>query len=143
MKKFLSLLVCLLGLTALASARNLKGAASAGGQCDLTFYGPPSPPVCNTYIDENGEEQTECYQVGPAASRTIVDGTTPKFTEANGSAYEIDFDGNCNCKLVLYTKANFKGKSFTYPFSKAESNAIFADQVWNKANASYKIVCRF
>ncbi len=141
MKKVLSLLVCLLGLTAFASARNLKG-ASAGGQCDLTFYGPTPDPVCNTYIDENGEEQTECYQVGPSASRTIVDGTTPNFTDANGSAYEVDFSGDCNCKLVLYTKANFKGKSFTYPFSKSDG-AIFANQVWNKDNASYKIVCRF
>jgi len=140
MKKILSCIVLILGLASLANARNLKGAA---GQCDLTFYGPTPDPVCNTYIDENGQEQQECSQVGPSAARTYVDGSNPNFTDATGSLYELNFDGTCNCKLVLYTKANFKGKSFTYAFSKSEDKAIFANQIWNKDNASYKIICRF
>jgi len=140
MKKILSSLV-ILGLSALAGAKDLKTSDSA--QCTLMFYGPTPDPVCQTYIDESGQEQEECYALGPAAAAALVDASNPKFTEANGNLYELDFDGTCNCKLVLYNKANFKGKSLTYKFSKAEDKAIFADEIWNKENASYKILCKF
>ena len=140
MRKILSF-VCLLGLSALAGARNLKGAPDA--QCTLSFYGPPTPPVCNTYVDENGQEQTECYAVGPAASIAIVDKSNKHLKVADGNVYELDFNGTCDCKLVLYSKANFKGQSKNYPFSEAENNQIFADQIWNQENASFKILCNF
>ncbi len=137
MNKFL--LLCLLGLTYIAAARNLQGAA----QCDLTFYGPPTPPVCNTYIDENGQEQTECYAVGPAASRAIVNKSQKTLNVSSDSLYELDFDGTCKCTLVLYSKANYKGSSYSYAFSKAKNGVIFGNKIWKTANKSYKISCAF
>jgi len=139
MNKFLPLLFIILGLASMTQARNLKGAP----QCDLTFYGPTPPPVCNTYIDENGQSQLECSQVGPAASRTTVDKANTTFKAARDSLYEVDFYGNCKCTVTLYTKANYKGTSYSYPFSKANGDAIFANKIWNKSNASYKITCSF
>ncbi len=140
MRKVLSF-VCILGLSALASAKGLKGTPDA--QCTLSFYGPPSDPVCNTYVDENGQEQTECYAVGPAASAAIVDKSNKNLKVADGNVYELDFDGTCDCNLVLYSKANYKGQSKKYAFSKAENKQIFADQIWNKENASFKVLCNF
>jgi len=139
MNKFLPLLFCILAFAHLATARNLKGAP----QCDLTFYGPTPPPVCNTYIDENGQSQLECYQLGPAASRTIVNKANKTFKDPADSLYEVDFYGKCKCTLVLYTRKNYKGLSYSYPFSKAKDGVIFAHKIWKRANKSYKITCSF
>ena len=106
------------------------------------FYWPTPDPVCNTYIDENGQEQKECYALESPAWAISMDASDPNFT-ANETLYELNFDGKCNCRLVLFSKANLKGKSFTYPFSKAENKIIFANQIWDNENTSYKILCRF
>jgi len=139
MNKFLPLLFCIFALTFLTQARNLKGPS----QCDLTFYGPTPPPVCYTYIDEKGQSQLACSQVGPSASRTYLDKSNKTFKANREALYEVDFDGNCKCTVTLYTKANFKGTSYSYPFSKANNDVIFADKIWKKKNASYKIACAF
>jgi len=140
MNKILSLLFCFLGLTAFfINARSLKGS----GECELVFYGPNPDPVCTTYIDENGKEQQDCQAVGAPPSRTIVDASASTYSQAHENLYEVDFYGTCNCKLVLFTEENHQGEAFTYSFKNSVTGIIFADQVWNKANGSYKINCCF
>ena len=139
MNKLLPLIFCIFTFAHLATARNLKGAS----QCNLEFWGPTPPPVCETYIDENGQSQLACSQVGPAASRTWVNKANKTFKSAAESLYELDFDGTCKCTLVLYSKANYKGSSYSYAFSKAKNGVIFGNQIWKTANKSYKISCAF
>ena len=112
-------------------------------ECQITFYGPTPPPVCNTYLDENGQEQEECYQLGSPAAHLLLNKQDKSYSDATYGAIEYHFEGTCNCTLKLWSAHNFKGASKTYAVNKFVNKNIFVEKTWKKDPKSFKVSCRF
>ena len=136
MSKIFALAFLVLAFSSMIDARK------AVKKCEVTFYGPAPEPVCETVIDENGEEQEECYAVGAPASRLILNKRKSSYQEST-QLDEVNFEGTCDCSLKLYTKANFEGLSHSYPFSKSNNRVIMVNEIWSYPNNSFKLICKF
>ena len=109
--------------------------------CQVAFFGPESPPVCETVVDENGQEQQQCYAIGSAAFAAALSRSNPSFGESIPLS-QINFSGNCRCILTLWSQANFQGESFTYR-TQNNNDQVFPDEIWSQENQSFRVRCRF
>ena len=138
MKTF-TLIVLVLGLSCALGAQSLR--AKPQRTCQLSLYGPESPPVCETFIDENGQEQQQCWAVGSAAFAALLDKKTSSIKEATGLS-EFSFDGYCKCTMKLWTGSNFTGRSKTIHFKDSQPH-IFIKDIWSLESNSFSVSCKF
>jgi len=134
MKSF-SLILMILGLSYMT--------VSANRECQVTFYGPTPSPVCETYIDENGQEQEQCYQLGSAAAALLLNKTNKSYSDATYSGVEYMFSGTCNCILQLWPLNNFNGIPKSYAINKLMNRHIIVEKSWKKVPKSFKVACKF
>ncbi len=132
MKPLLPLFIVLFCLSSLAFAYK---------SCTISFWGPNPPPVCETYTDENGQEEESCYQLGAPQANAILDARTPSFTFSDEVA-EVDWYGDCRCTLVVWSKPNYKGACKLVSNNKRDS-AIIIEDIWSRTANSFKVACRF
>ncbi len=58
----------------------------------------------------------------------------------NNDVDYIEYEGNnCNVKVTLYTRENFKGRWITYKLKNRKSGKINLSDYWTKNVSSYKI----
>ena len=115
----------------------------ADKQCQMEFYGPIPPPVCETYIDENGQEQEQCYQLGSPAAALLMDKDNNNYSDATFGAVEYYFSGDCNCVLQLWPENDFIGISKNLIVNRIINRDIIVEKCWKKEPKSFKIVCNF
>ena len=140
MNKSFILLICLFGLSFLFQGSQ---AQTAPKQCVIGYYDVPAPPVCITFIDKDGKKQQECSAIGSAAFGAALDKKQKSLLESSFPLNDLDFSGSCQCTLYLYSKANYKGYSLSYPFSKSKAKHIYVNKIWTRSAKSFKIVCSF
>lgn len=133
MKAF-TLIVLIFGLSCAVNAQRPQRT------CELSYYGLESPPVCQTILDENGEEQQVCEMVGSAAYAALLDKKMKSFKEAMGIS-EFSFDGYCRCTMKLWTGSNFNGNSKTIKFNENQPHIMIKD-VWSQVANSFSVTCR-
>lgn len=133
MSKILALALFVLALTSIVSANEKS-------ECLITLYGPAPEPECET-ITENGQEEVACAAVGAAPLRLRLDSGNRSYKESTELA-DLDFEGTCECSLRVFTKENFEGFSYSYPFNKSKNGQIIAE-IWNQPSKSFKIYCKF
>lgn len=139
MDKSFILLICLFGLSCLYQA-----SAAAPKQCAIGYYDVPAPPVCTWVTGPDGKKHQECTSVGSAAFGAALDKNQKTLKEPNFPFNDLDFSGYCSkCTLTVYSKANYKGYSLSYAFSKSKAKHIYNNKLWKRATKSFKVVCTF
>ena len=110
-------------------------------QCALNFYGTPPAPACTPITDANGV-QYDCAVQNGTPSSTVLNKVTKAITVAEGSFYEMDFDGTCSsCILYLFNKPNFAGAFVAYPLTRAKYSMLLSYNVWRVPFTSFKVIC--
>ena len=138
MAKAISLIVALLALSYIASARK---ACPILEPCTLGFYGPEAPPVCQTFTDENGEQQEQCFAIGSAAFGVVLDKDDRSVDEDTEIA-EIDFSGHCDCTLTLWNSPSFDGEFIKYRFEASRPH-FYINEIWSQDAESFSVTCKF
>ena len=128
------ILICLLGLSFISQA-----SASPPKQCAIVYEDASSTSDCKSLI---GPDE-ECEDMGTAARGETLDKTQKTLKDPDWSLGVLNFSGDCKCTLTIYSKANFKGCSLSYPFSKSKTKKIYPDKLWKKDTRSFKVVCSF
>lgn len=113
----------------------------ASGPCEIAFFGPATPPTCETFVDENGEDQEQCFALGSAAYAASLNRGNNNFS-VSAELAEINFSGNCRCAITLWSEANFQGQSFTY-WTKNKNDHVLTNEIWSQENQSFKVRCKF
>jgi len=112
-------------------------------ECWIGYYNVPQPPVCETIIGEDGQEEQQCTAVGSAAYAGVINRDEPSFSEENFPLNDIDWSGYCNCNLLVYNSADFTGYWLTYPFSEATEDRIVVGDILKVGVNSFRITCTF
>ena len=93
----------------------LKGTKAQELTCQVDYYSVPVPPECKIIIDENGQKEKECTDIGSVA-RSVILSQGEEGEPSNNVLREPDFElgeftltGYCDCELRLYSKENFGG----------------------------------
>ena len=136
--KVFSLIIVLLGLSCLATARKCPATPKT---CQIEYEDYPAPPTCETYIDENGQEQQRCPSIGTALFLGILDKTTSSLSESFGIS-KITFTGNCKCTLTLWSEDDLQGESKVHTLQNGETSFMTSD-IWDQENASFEVDCNF
>ncbi len=138
MNKSFILLLCLLGLSFI-----FKASAAAPKQCAIEYEDAPAPPFCEWVTGPDGKKYQECIDIGSAARGERLDKTQKTLKDPDWALHVLNFSGYCKCTLTIYSKANYKGYSLSYPFSKSKTKTIYPKNLWKRATNSFKVVCAF
>lgn len=136
--------VCILGLFSIVQATNFRRLRiNDKRECTVVFWGPDPEPTCQTYTDENGEEQEDCFGVGAPEARAILNSSVKTLEMSDSQIQGLYYYGDCSCSLKLWTKANYKGAVLEYAFSNSTDKTISTTDIWSKTNQSFKVICEF
>jgi len=137
MNKFAALLMFFLGASFMLQAIQAQG-------CEVAYYDIPAPPECETYIDENGEEEEECTAIGSAAFAALLDSTSPTLTEPTLPLNDLDFTGDCDCTLRVYSGLNLGG-CYVQEDVVSNTHINVVGGIWTRtANPqSFEVTCTF
>jgi len=138
MNKSFILFVCLVGLSVL-----FQGAQAAPRQCAIDYEDVPAPPICEWVTGPDGKKHLECTDIGSAARGVALDRTQKTLREPSWALNILNFSGYCKCTLIIYSKANYKGYSLCYPFSKSKTKTIYPSKLWKRPTRSFKVICVF
>ena len=84
--------------------------------------------------------------IGSAARGLELDSTTPTLTEDAWALNDIDFDGNCDCTLTVYSKTSLAGCSVTKAISSTTSEHVdVVGGIWRRSAdpSSFTVTCNF
>ena len=133
-----SFLICVLGFALLAQFTQ-----AAANNCEVTFTTPEPAAECTYEIDENGEQQEICEQVGSVQSFITLSIQQNSVSLSLPTA-EIDFDGNCACEYALYTDSGFlSAPTFKGSFDHTTYKNVVVETFLPQEVKTVKISCNF
>ncbi len=118
-KKYTALLMALLGVSLGVQAQS----------CQLGYESTINDPT-----------------IGSAAVGFELDSTTPTLTENAWELNDIEFRGDCDCTLTVYSQTSLTGCSVTKAISSTTSEHVdVVGGIWNRsANpSSFTVTCNF
>ena len=137
--------LCFLGISFLSQAQGLaesRIAPAASKKCSVFYYDNPAPnPDCRG--PDGKPVQGECSELGPASVMEVLDKNAKSLFVPSWGLDEMEWRGYCHCTLYLYSKANYKGYSLKYPFTKSKAMHIFTSKLWRRPVHSFKVICTF
>ena len=140
MSKLLAFTILILGFSAmLADAKGHRPRPSK--KCSIAYYDAIQPPVCEFETNENGEQGQICSQNGSASYLAELNRKMSSFSE-DWSVSEINFSGDCDCVLQLWSGNDKTGDTFTHEFS-SDMSHFFNSDIWDQENNSFEIRCTF
>ncbi len=142
MNKFTALLMFFLGASIMLQVTQAQ-------DCTIGYYDIAPPAECEYYTDENGEEEEECSAVGSAAFAALLNSETATLSEPDFPLNDLDFTGDCDCTLRVYSGADLKGCSvqagvLTESSESSEQITVLGD-LWKRAAnpRSFEVTCNF
>ena len=144
MFKFTLLLIAFLGasfiLQGVSAQENI-----AALTCQVGYYTVPVPPQCETYIDENGQEQEQCTAIDSAAFGTVLGAKDNELVERSLELNDIEFTGYCDCVLRLYTETNLDGCYIKSYEISGDYRHTYVSDLWTRDGnpQSFTLTCNF
>lgn len=113
--KVLTLIIVLLGLACLATAKKCRA---------------KNPQNC--YIE---------YDAGTSVHHSVLSKDTNSMSVNSGTS-QINFSGNCKCIITLWSEPDLDGDSMEHSLNYDETS-VTTSEIWDQENLSFEIYCGF